>query len=216
MARRGAGARLSSQGRAENTELHDRTGNLGKQRLSGQDSELLIRLRRGEDAAFAELFREHYAVLVVAADRLLGDRAAAEDIVQEVMLELWRRREALPSDTHVRAYLYQSTRNRALNQIRHLRIVRRAEPDLPLPSAAPPTDAAARTAELATAMKAAVEALPDDLRETFQMSRVDGLTYTEIARILGISVKTVEARMGRALRSLRERLAPWLPSGGGW
>ena len=184
--------------------------------MSIHDSEFLIRLRRGDDAAFAEVFREHYAVLVVAADRLLGDRAAAEDIAQEVMLELWRRRESLPPDTHVRAYLYQSTRNRALNRIRHVRIARRAEPDIPLPSAAPPTDAAARTAELDTAMKAAVGGLPNDLRETFQMSRVDGLTYAQIAGNLGISVKTVEARMGRALRSLRERLAPWLPSGGGW
>jgi RNA polymerase sigma-70 factor (ECF subfamily) len=60
-------------------------------------------------------------------------------------------------------------------------------------------------------MKAAVRGLPDDVRETFQMSRVDGLTYAEIARTLGVSVKTVEARMGRALRTLRERLAAWLP-----
>jgi hypothetical protein len=53
-------------------------------------------------------------------------------------------------------------------------------------------------------------------REVFEMSRRDGLTYPEIASVLDISVKTVEARMGRALRHLRERLSPWLPSGGGW
>ena len=65
-------------------------------------------------------------------------------------------------------------------------------------------------------MRAAVGALPGDVGETFRMSRTDGLTYAELARAPGISVKAVEARMGRALRSLRERLAPWLPAGGGW
>jgi RNA polymerase sigma-70 factor (ECF subfamily) len=184
--------------------------------LTADDPEILSRLQRGDEAAFAEVFRAHYAALVVAADRVLHDRAAAEDVAQEAMLELWRRREALPEGTRILAYLYQSVRNRALNHIRHLRVVRRAEPDVPLPAPSDPADAAARTAELDTAMRAAVGGLPDDVRETFQMSRVDGLTYAEIARTLGISVKTVEARMGRALRSLRDRLAPWLPSGGGW
>jgi len=184
--------------------------------LSTDDPELLARLRRGDDDAFAAIFREHYAVLVGAAERLLGDRAAAEDVAQEVMLELWRRRAALPGDTRIRAYLYQSARNRALNHARHARVARRAEPDLPLPSAPPPTDAGASTGELDAAMRAAVGALPGDVRETFRMSRTDGLTYAEIARAQGISVKAVEARMGRALRFLRERLAPWLPAGGGW
>jgi RNA polymerase sigma-70 factor (ECF subfamily) len=72
------------------------------------------------------------------------------------------------------------------------------------------------TAELDAALRSAILELPPEVRDTFQMSRVDGLTYPEIARALEISVKTVEARMGRALRLLRERLALWLPEGGGW
>lgn len=180
------------------------------------DPELHARLRTGSDDAFAEVFREHYAALVTSAERLLGDRAAAEDTAQEVMLELWRRREALPEEMSLRAYLHQSTRNRALNRLRHARVVRQAEPHVRHPTAAPPADGDVSAGELEAAAREAVEALPEDVRETFRLSRVDGLTYGEIARVMEVSVKTVEARMGRALRLLRERLAQWLPEGGGW
>ena len=67
--------------------------------------------------------------------------------------------------------------------------------------------------ELAAALKEAMGALPERCREVFELSRVQGLRYAEIAAVLGISIKTVEGQMGRALRILRERLAPWLPGG---
>jgi RNA polymerase sigma-70 factor (ECF subfamily) len=180
------------------------------------EPELHARLRNGDDQAFAAVFREHYPALVASAERLLGDRAAAEDTAQEVMLELWRRREALPDDMSLRAYLHQSSRNRALNRIRHARVVRQAEPHVRPPTASPPADGSVSALELEAATRAAVAELPEEVRETFRMSRVDGLTYAEIARVMDVSVKTVEARMGRALKLLRERLAQWLPEGGGW
>ena len=70
--------------------------------------------------------------------------------------------------------------------------------------------------EYAGLLKGAIAELSPPQREVFEMSRRDGMTYPEIASALDISVKTVEARMGRALRHLRERLAAWLPPGGGW
>lgn len=180
------------------------------------DPELISALRRGSDQAYATIFRTLYAGLVAAAERVVGDRAGAEDVAQDVMLELWRRRESLPEDVSLRGYLYQSVRNRSLNRIRHSRTAREAEPYVRPPSSAPPADASAVTGELEAAMRQAVADLPDDVRETFLLSRVDGLTYAEIATTVGMSVKTVEARMGRALKHVRERLAPWLPEGGGW
>jgi RNA polymerase sigma-70 factor (ECF subfamily) len=180
------------------------------------ESELLARLRQGDDDAYASLFREHYSWLVLSATRLLGDRALAEEVVQDVMLELWRRRETIVLTGPLRAYLHQSTRNRALNHLRHGRTVRQSEPYVRPPSGAPHADSRAISRELQEATRVAMTELSEPQREVFELSRVDGLTYPEIARVLAISVKTVEARMGRALRHLRERLAPWLPPGGGW
>ena len=180
------------------------------------ESELLARLRQGDDDAFATIFREHYSWLVLAATRLLGDRSLAEEVVQDVMLELWRRRAELVLSGPLRAYLHQSARNRSLNHLRHGRTVRQAEPYVRPPAAAPRADARVTSRELEGVVAEAMAELSPPQREVFEMSRRDGLTYPEIASVLNISVKTVEARMGRALRHLRERLAPWLPAGGGW
>ena len=86
------------------------------------ESELLARLRHGDDEAYATIFREHYSWLVLTASRLLGDRSLAEEVVQDVMLELWRRRESLQVEQSFRAYLIRSTRNRALNHVPSLPI----------------------------------------------------------------------------------------------
>jgi RNA polymerase sigma-70 factor (ECF subfamily) len=180
------------------------------------ESELLARLRQSDDDAYAAIFREHYSWLVLSASRLLGDRSLAEEVVQDVMLELWRRRETIVLTGPLRAYLHQSTRNRALNEIRHGRTVRQSEPFVRPPTAAPHADSRVTSHELQEATRTAIEELSEPQREVFELSRVEGLTYPEIASVLSISVKSVEARMGRALRHLRERLAPWLPPGGGW
>ena len=175
-------------------------------------SDLIERLRRGDTQAFDTIFRTWYGPLVGTAERMLRDRAVAEELVQDVMLELWRRRETLAADTSPQAYLFQATRNRVLNHLRHLRIEQRSESDVQsVSSPTPQADAPVIDEELDVAVQRAVQALPDRCREVFELSRVHGLKYAEIAHQLGISVKTVEAQMGKALRTLRERLAPGLP-----
>jgi RNA polymerase sigma-70 factor (ECF subfamily) len=176
------------------------------------DRELLERLRQGDTSAFDTIFRTWYGPLVGTAERMLRDRAVAEELVQDVMLELWRRRETLAADGSAQAYLFQATRNRVLNHLRHLKIEQRSEPDIRDETASTPhADAAVVHEELDVAVQRAVQSLPDRCREVFELSRVHGLKYSEIAKTLGISVKTVEAQMGKALRTLREQLAAWLP-----
>jgi RNA polymerase sigma-70 factor, ECF subfamily len=174
------------------------------------------RIRAGDESAFDMVFRSHYAHLVRMAESVVRERALAEEVAQEVMLELWRRRESLQIEQTLRAYLLRSTRNRALNQVRHQRVVAReaAIAAIDSPSAPSAEDEMLGT-ELEQAVRAAIDGLPEKYREVFQLSRDQGLRYAEIAVTLDISVKTVEKRMGQALAELRERLQQWLPRGAG-
>jgi len=178
------------------------------------DRELLARLRAGETSAFDAIFRANYPILVRVAEAMLRERAMAEEIAQDVMLELWRRRDSLDVTDSVRGYLLQATRNRTLNALRHRAIERKSESHvIDGIGHLPPTDAAAREGEIEVALQSAIGDLPDRCRQIFELSRVEGLKYAEIATRLGISVKTVEVQMGKALRILRERLKAWLPAG---
>ena len=176
-----------------------------------EDRELLARVRSGDEGAYDSVFRTWYPVLVRVAGALLRDADAAEEIAQEVMHELWRRRHLMEADVSLRAYLLRSIRNRSLNHLRHLRVRRETEPQVAESYSAPiVADQPIVARELQEAVEKALAELPPRCREVFDLSRVHGLKYAEIAEALEISPKTVEAQMGKALRHLRERLAPWL------
>jgi RNA polymerase sigma-70 factor (ECF subfamily) len=178
------------------------------------DRELLDRLRQGDRDAFDAVFRAHYPTLVGVAERIVGERAVGEEVAQDVMLELWRRHETISVDESLRAYLVRAARNRALNHLRHERMKIRTAPRA-AGETVTQAEAPSRLAEeeIQAAVRRAVDGLPERCREVFELSRGQGLRYAEIASVLGISVKTVEAQMGKALRVLRERLAPFLPGG---
>lgn len=172
------------------------------------DAALLARIRAGDQPAFGELFRVWYPRLADYAASLTGARDAAEDVVQEVFVAVWGRREALPDAGAIPSYLHRAVRNRALNHLRQQRTRGRwlasQEPDPAIP---PLAESAVIGAEMADRVRAALAALAPRTREVFLLSRDQGLTYPAIADTLGISVKTVETLMGRALRALREAVA---------
>lgn len=172
------------------------------------------RIRGGDEAAFDTVFRDNYAHLVRMAESVVRERALAEEIAQDVMLELWRRRESIELEQSFRPYLLRSTRNRALNHVRHQRVVMR-EATIAAAAAesarAPSAEDEMLGTEMERAVRLAIASLPERAREVFQLSRDQGLKYSEIAVLLDISVKTVEKRMGQALAELRDRLAQWMP-----
>jgi RNA polymerase sigma-70 factor (ECF subfamily) len=175
------------------------------------DRDLLARLRAGEHEAFEAIFRQWYEPVVRSANRVLRDSGVAEELSQDVFLELWRRRESLAPDSSVAGYLMQAVRNRALNHLRHLGVQKKSVVYVEaLSEPAEHADTQAEAGELQAALTEAIAALPPRTREVFVMSRERGLRYSEIAEQLGVSVKAVEANMSRALRILRERLAPFM------
>ena len=169
----------------------------------------------GDRNAFEALFRLHYRALCAFAHGYVKDADRAEDLVQDLFFRLWLDREKLQVNTSLKAYLYAAVRNRCLNAVKsHSRMVvlndeaeDRAH-DEPIPE----DEHTLRIARV----QAAIEELPEERRKIFKLSRYEGLKYQEIADRLGISVKTVENQMGRALKTLREELAdlvlllPWL------
>ena len=173
------------------------------------DAALLSRYNAGDGNVFDALFRKWYAPLVGFAQRVTCERADAEDVVQNVMGELWRRCGSLQIQGSLSGYLHTATRNRALNAIRssrHAVPVAAIDAERPGPS----TDTLLEHAEFEVAVWEAVGTLAPACQEIFMLSRAQGLRYAEIAVTLGVSVKTVETQMGRALRILRTKLEPWL------
>jgi RNA polymerase sigma-70 factor (ECF subfamily) len=176
-----------------------------------EDSILFERIRHDDGAAFDNLFRAWYPRLVRYAEAMLHDRAVAEEVAQEVMLAIWNGRRTLSIEGSPAGYLFRATRNRALNELRHRKVQEKSQPYLVAPSqVSAQAESDLIEGELQQALQDALAELPDRCREVFELSRVQGLRYTEIAETMQISVKTVETQMGKALRILRERLSSWL------
>jgi RNA polymerase sigma-70 factor, ECF subfamily len=171
-------------------------------------------IRAGNRATFEELFRKYYDQLVAFGSRLVGSTETAEEIVQEVFLAIWRHRErgdAPPEN--IPAYLFGAVRKSATSHLRHLHVHQRWQDrvalgeDLPSVGVAPAADAETRFNEVIAAVRLAVDELPPRCRQAFLLRRQHGLSYAEIAQVMGIAPKTVEVQIGAALRTLRARLA---------
>jgi RNA polymerase sigma-70 factor, ECF subfamily len=172
---------------------------------------LFARLAAGDEAAFDRIFRIWYAPLVRVATYILHDASIGEEVVQDVLLEVWRRRETLALEQEPRRYLMRATRNRALNHVRHQQVAARAAAlDDSEEAHAATAPALVDAAELEVAITQAVQTLPERCRAVFELSRRHGLSYAQIADALDIAPKTVENQMGKALRMLRVALASWL------
>lgn len=183
---------------------------------SSDDRDPAARLRAGDSAAFEELFRRGYEKLVAYATRILGAPDVAEEVVQDVFLSIWQNRERGDfAAENVSAYLTRAVRNRSMSRLRHVHVERRwrerisrgGKVPMIAPSPAPGADAEVRSNELIRAVQVAIDELPPRSRKAFLLRRQHGLSYVEIAQVMGIATKTVEVHIGAALRTLRERLA---------
>lgn len=169
------------------------------------------RIRNSDESAFRDLFKDYYQVLVNHACRYVQETHIAENIVQDIFLNIWKNRKDWRLSISLKAYLYQAVRNRSLNQLRRLETGHDMLSDIAdvVPSDENPEDYF-REKEMVEQIQQAIDSLPERSRSIFMMHRYDNLKYAEIAEILNISVGTVETHMVRALKFLRARLFEFL------
>ena len=169
----------------------------------------LERLRAGDAAELERLFRAHYGPLCGFLERYVGS-AQAEEIAQETFLRVWSRREMLVVDTSLRAYLFASARNRALNQLDRERVAERwaaaEETQRRDERVEPDAERSLEAAEVSDRVREVVQALPARLRETVELRWGSQWSHAEIAEAMGISIKGVEANLARAKATLRAAL----------
>ena len=171
------------------------------------EKELYLRLKEGDERAFNALFQKYYSSMCHFARQFLNDSEMAEETVQDMFVRIWEKRESLNIETSVKHYFFRSVRNHCLNQIQHQKI-RKQYASMVKESAHQDIDPDQYYVEvdLLKRIENSIDSLPAKRQEIFRLSREQGLKYKEIAEELKISVKTVEAQMGLALKHLREDL----------
>lgn len=174
-------------------------------------NDLNTRLLTNDRTVLQELFEAHYPSVCGAIHRLVGDRGMTEDLAQQVFIRFWEKREKINITTSPGAYLHRMAINEALAFLRSKKNRSPEEITATTPmGSAPDVEQDVLQGELKEQILRAVNTLPPRCRAVFQLSRFEEMSYQEIADKLGISIKTVEHQIGKALRVMREQLKPYL------
>jgi RNA polymerase sigma-70 factor, Bacteroides expansion family 1 len=167
------------------------------------------KIRQSDIDEFEKLFRSLYGPLCRYAFRYVRDWDAAEEVVQDFFYNYWKNRGSITVKISLKAYFYRSIRNNALRYIEHLNITRKyAQTVIDSGEEYGPAVASdeLELQELNAIIEQTLNELPERTRRVFKLSRFEGLKYQEIAELLSVSIKTVEADMGRALQLFRKKL----------
>ena len=168
-------------------------------------SDWLIQLRSNPEETISQLFREHYAYLHRAVYRVIPDNKISEDLVQDVFYELWRKREHIQINISIKAYLRRAVVNKALNYIRDQKIKPEGDEKLIyMENKQMNPQQKVELSELEQRIHQAIARLPERCKQVFVLSRFEEMTYQEIADQLGVSIKTVEHQISKALKLLRQ------------
>jgi RNA polymerase sigma-70 factor, ECF subfamily len=176
------------------------------------DSEILLAITAGNESMFEQLFRKYYQLLCNYGNSILKDLDEAEEVVQSVFMDIWEKKNDLQINISLKSYLYRMVHNRCLNKLKHEKIKEQYKVYTYAQTQNNPSNAIHLTLqnELQQSIEDAIADLPEQCRLIFKLSRFEELKYSEIAEQLGISIKTVENQMSKALKILRERLADYL------
>jgi RNA polymerase sigma-70 factor (ECF subfamily) len=176
-----------------------------------KDQYLIVQIKRGNVQSFETLFHRFYQRLCAYAASIIKKGDIAEEVVQDVFYNIWKNREKLGITVNLSAYLYKAVFNNSLMYLR------KTKKELPLDekwilNQLDPADDLSKNLdveEINRIIEKTLEDLPDKTREIFTLNRFEGMKYKEIATNLSISIKTVEANMGKALKAFRNSLADY-------
>lgn len=139
----------------------------------------------------------------------MSDKDIAKDIVQESFVNFWNKREELGDDVNVKSYLFTAVRNKAFEILRREKMKESHQDNITQQEMLRHDDNLEEEAEKFVRLEkiySAIKTLPTKCQEVFTLSKINGLSYREIAEHKGISIKTVENQVVRALKLLREKL----------
>lgn len=170
-------------------------------------------IRKGDRNAFNSVFKQYYSGLCIFANDYVKSFDLAEEIVQEVFLNIWENHHKIQIKVSLKAYLYRSVHNYCLNYLRNN--VHRSHHTIQIEELNQLSDLlfvdipeeafdASFSEEVELALEKAIDSLPEQCRTIFRLSRYENIPYPEIANQLGISLSTVKTQMSRAMHKVRE------------
>lgn len=175
----------------------------------------------GDEKTYISLFREYYVPLCAYSRRYVGRKDVAEEIVSDTFLKIWENRASIQINTSIKSYLFQAVYNNSLYYLRKLKneailedyFLNAASENIAFSTLADETPEESLVMDdINTRIEEAVAQLPDQQQKAFRLKRFDGRKNAEVAKIMGISVKTVEMHLAKATLTLRKNLKDYLPS----
>jgi len=164
-------------------------------------------LRAGQESTYAQLFHEYYRPLTVFAYKYVNDLDSARELVQDLFVSIYENRKSLMITSSLKAYLYRSVRNRALNHLKRIKVGKQHLEQIAQElNSSESLEELILENELEHRIFQIISSLSPKCQEVFKMSRVHGIKNQDIAARLEISVRTVETHISNALKILREKL----------
>lgn len=175
---------------------------------------IVRKIKEGDIKVFEQVFRRYYSPLCLYAFGIVARRDVAEEIIQDLFYVLWRDRENLQIFTSLNGYLYRAVRNRSLQYCEHRQVCdlhkdKISSTIVEVSQSTPEEQLEYK--ELNDLINKTLNKMPERRLKIFRMQRFEGKKYAEIAKILSISIKTVEAEMTKALQSLRKEIENYTP-----
>lgn len=179
------------------------------------EKKMIALLKEGDWLAFNSIFNTFYLQLYFHCRKYISDPEEAKDLLQNVFLRLWERREEIEIEISLKAYLFRCVKNECLNFIRSSRpniSISEIDGEDVIPDigalSAPDEDAESR--EIEQAIDSVIKTLPEQCQKIFIMSRMKGMKNKEIAKLLSVSVRTVDTQIYRALKAMKKGLKDYL------